>query len=197
MASRALTIGVPGAQLARVFGQMRGQVHGLIQQTATRARRSRLAVVAPAAESQPQSVAMRGTPEIYFTKQIDNSRLVRVVDPARSREMAQLISTLAICLCLVMLYAWQHFSSIEYGYRIESQRAQIESLTEVNRGLQLEQAALRDPERIDVLARRMGMGAARVGQVVPMEPQAPQPSSPVMAQMTPQAAPVAGSTITP
>jgi hypothetical protein len=188
MASRAITIGIPGAQLVRVFDQVRGQVHGLIQQTAMRARRSGLAVVAPApAKAEPRSVAMRGTPEIYFTKQIDNSRLVRVVDPARSREMAQLGCALLVFFCFVMLYAWQHFSAIEYGYRIESQRAQIESLSEINRGLQLEQAALRDPERIDLLARRMGMSAARVGQVVPMEPQAPQPSSPVMAQVTPVA----------
>ncbi len=193
MASRAITIGIPGAQLVRVFDQVRGQVHGLIQQTATRARRSGLAVVAPApAEAEPHSVAMRGTPEIYCTKQIDTSRLVRVVDPARSREMAQLGCALFVLFCFVMLYAWQHFSAIEYGYRIESQRAQIESLGEINRGLQLEQAALRDPERIDLLARRMGMSAARVGQVVPMEPQAAQPSSPVMAQVTP----VAGGSVT-
>ena len=190
MASRAISIGMPAAQLARVFSHVGDQVHGLIQQTATRARRSRLAVVAPAEEEQPQSVAMRGTPEIYFSKAIDNSRLVRVVDPARSREMGQLIIALAVFFCFAMLYAWQHFSAIEYGYRIEGERAQIESLSEINRGLQLERAALRDPERIDVLARRMGMMAPRVGQVVPMEPQAPQASAPVMAQVTTQAAPV-------
>src|SRR5215470_12213180 len=105
MASRAITIGMPGAQLARVFSHVGGQVQDLIQQTATRARRSRLAVVAPAEETQPQSVAMRGTPEIYFSKQIDNSRLVRVVDPARSREMGQLVCALAVFFCFVMIYA--------------------------------------------------------------------------------------------
>ena len=30
-----------------------------------------------------------GTPEIYFTKAIDNSRLVKVEDPRRAREMRQ------------------------------------------------------------------------------------------------------------
>ena len=191
MASRAISIGMPAAQLARVFSHVGGQVQDLIQQTATRARRSRLAVVAPAEGAPPQSVAMRGTPEIYFSKAIDNSRLVRVVDPARSREMGQLIIALAVFFCFAMLYAWQHFSAIEYGYRIEGERAQIESLSEINHGLQLERAALRDPERIDVLARRMGMMAPRVGQVVPMEPQAPLASAPVMAQVTPQSAPAA------
>jgi len=30
-----------------------------------------------------------GTPEVYFTKAIDNSRLVKVEDPRRVREMRQ------------------------------------------------------------------------------------------------------------
>ena len=86
-----------------------------------------------------------------------------------------------------MLYAWQHFNAIEYGYRIETQHAQIESLGEINRQLRLEQAALRDPERIDTLARRMGMSEPQVGQVVPMEPAELEPGAPVLAQVTPVA----------
>ena len=130
---------------------------------------------------------MRGTPEIYFSKQIDNSRLVKIADPVRSREMTQFACALGVLFCFAMLYAWQHFSAIEYGYRIETQHAQIESLGEINRQLRLEQAALRDPERIDTLARRMGMSEPQVGQVVPMEPAELEPGAPVLAQVTPVA----------
>ena len=41
-----------------------------------------------------------GTPEIYFRKSIDNSRLVKVEDPRREREM-RIFSAALVCLfCL-------------------------------------------------------------------------------------------------
>ena len=60
-----------------------------------------------------------GTPEIYFAKAIDNSRMVKVEDPARNREMKQFGTALAVLFILVFTYAWQHLRAIEYGYQIE------------------------------------------------------------------------------
>ncbi len=51
---------------------------------------------------------------------IDNSRLVKVEDPKRSREMRQFGLALGCLFLLVMTYTWQHFKAIEYGYKIES-----------------------------------------------------------------------------
>lgn len=110
-----------------------------------------------------------GTPEIFFQKQIDNSRLVKAADPRRTREMAQLFVAVACLFILSMVYALQHFSAIEYGYKIEAQKKQREEMIELNRGLRLEEASLRDPERIDVLARRMGLTAPQAGQVQHLE----------------------------
>lgn len=132
-------------------------------------------------QPEPMDVAMRGTPEIYFRKSIDNSRLVRIVDPRRTREMMQFAAACALLFLFAVLYVWQHFSAIEYGYHIQTARAQIESLAEENRQLTLEQAALRDPQRIDQLARNMGMIAPQVGQVVGLEPAA-EPSAPQIAR---------------
>jgi hypothetical protein len=122
-----------------------------------------------------------GTPEIYFTKSIDNSRLVKTSDPQRSREMRQFFASVACLFVLFMVYALQHFSAIEYGYKIEAQKKQREELIEANRALRLEEASLRDPERIDVLARRMGLASPRVGQVQRLEIQ-PDASEPMMAR---------------
>src|ERR1700745_366178 len=97
-----------------------------------------------------------GTPEIYFAKAIDNSRLVKVEDPRRSREMRQFGIALGCLFLLVFTYAWQHFKAIEYGYLIESSKREFSEKTELNRALRLEDASLRDPERIDLLARRIG-----------------------------------------
>lgn len=126
-----------------------------------------------------------GTPEVYFAKQIDNSRLVKVEDPKRGREMKHFGIALCCLFLLVMTYALQHFKAIEYGYKIESLKSQRDGLLEENRSLRLEDAYLRDPARIDGLARQMGLQSPQAGQVIRMDSAAPDSSSPVMASMTP------------
>ena len=121
-----------------------------------------------------------GTPEIYFYKAIDNSRLVKVEDPRRSREMKQFGVALACLFLLVMTYTWQHFKAIEYGYRVESLKTQRESLLDVNRALRLEEASLSSPERIDKLAREYGMQPPQAGQLIRMDSSADS-STPEMA----------------
>lgn len=124
-----------------------------------------------------------GTPEIYFAKAIDNSRLVKVEDPRRTRDMKQFGTALAVLFLLVFTYAWQHFKAIEYGYQIESAKRELSSLTEMNRALRLEDASLRDPERIDVMARRMGLVPPEPGQVIRMDSAAADAQAPVMASV--------------
>ena len=136
----------------------------------------------PAAQHRP---FWTGTPEIYFNKSIDNSRLVKVDDRRRNREMKQFGTALACLFLLVFTYAWQHFKAIEYGYQIESAKRQLNNLTEMNHALRLEHASLRDPERIDVMARRMGLVPPEPGQVVHMDNAAPDSAGPVMASATP------------
>jgi cell division protein FtsL len=127
------------------------------------------------------------TPEIFLQKRIDNSRMCRVGDPRRNREMAMFAAAMLALLIVVMVYAWQHFSAIEYGYRIEQLRAQRDTLIESNRALRLEEASLRDPERIDLLAKQMGLASPEAGQFVRLEPQL-DPGMPVLAQVAPAAA---------
>ena len=109
------------------------------------------------------------TPEVYFHKSIDNSRLVRVSDPRRRREIRMFSASVAALFLLLMFYAGQHFRAIEYGYRIEAQKAERDRLVELNRALKLQEASLRDPGRIDPLARQMGLGAPQPGQVVSLD----------------------------
>jgi cell division protein FtsL len=91
--------------------------------------------------------------------------------------------TLALLFLLVMMYGWQHFSSIEYGYKIEAVKAQCDQVTEANRTLRLEQASLRDPQRIDQMARSMGMQAPQAGQVQRLDSDGMASNSEVMARM--------------
>jgi len=124
-----------------------------------------------------------GTPEIYFHKAIDNSRLVKVEDPRRGREMRQFGIALSCLFLLVMTYAWQHFKAIEYGYQIESMKIERDGMAEMNRALRLEDASLRDPERIDVMARKLGLQSPQAGQVMRLDTSADS-GAPVMASIS-------------
>ena len=134
--------------------------------------------------AQQQRVRRGPTPEVFFAKRIDNSRLVKAADPQRVREMRSFASAMALLLALIMVYGWQHFSAIEYGYRIETEKQQMESLNEQNRQLRLTEAQLGDPARIDRMARQLGLQAPAPGQVVHPEI-IPDANQPVLAQASP------------
>lgn len=138
----------------------------------------------PTVFSSPNKSCWLGTPEIYFRKSIDNSRLVKVEDPRREREMKQFGLALCCLFLLVMGYAVQHFRAIEYGYKIEGLRSQREDLMNMNRALRLEEASLRDPERIDMMARKLGLQSPQPGQVQRMDG-ANDAAMPVMASVSP------------
>ncbi len=136
--------------------------------------------------AEPAAVQPRGmfigTPEIYFAKRIDNSRVIKITDPKRRREMVIFGITLSVLFLLAMVYVWQHFSAIEYGYKIEQLKAERDTIAETNRALSLEEASLKDPSRIDRLARELGMQRPVDGQWQPMENATNDQATPVMAK---------------
>lgn len=114
-----------------------------------------------------QRARRRGpTPEMFFAKHIDNSRIVKADDPERRREMRSFTIAMTMFFVLTMVYVWQHFSAIEIGYKIEAQKTQVEQMREVNRRLQLSEAQLSDPGRIDHIAKQLGLDAPMPGQVI-------------------------------
>jgi cell division protein FtsL len=135
-----------------------------------------------------QKRARRGpTPEVFFAKHIDNSRIVKADDPERRREMRSFAVTMSILFLLVMVYVWQHLSAIEIGYQIETQKQQMEQMREENRQLRLTEAQLTDPGRIDQIARQLGLDAPQPGQVV--RPDGSGAGVPVLAQAAAPALP--------
>jgi cell division protein FtsL len=136
-----------------------------------------------------QRRARRGpTPEVFFTKHIDNTRIVKADDPERRREMRTFAATMGLLFVLVMVYVWQHFSAIEVGYQIERQKTTVEQLAEENRQLRLTEAELSDPGRIDQIARQLGMDAPQPGQVI--RPDGSTVKGAVLAQAATPALPV-------
>jgi len=122
------------------------------------------------------------TPEFYFAKSFDNSRLVKAPDPVRARQMRVFCAAVAVLFSLVMVYGLQHFYAIESSYRVETEKQMLEQLREDNRQLKLTEAELTQPGRIDGLAQQLGLMAPQPGQVV--HPNMPVSSSaPTLAQV--------------
>jgi len=156
---------------------------GMNMMGATRTMRGRTQSVAErnSACFEEQRKNRRGpTPEVFFTKHIDNSRIVKADDPERRREMRTFTMVMSVLFLLVMVYVWQHFAAIEVGYHVESQKSQVEQLREESRQLRLAEAQLSDPGRIDRIAKQLGLDTPQPGQVV--RPDGGDPSAPVLAQ---------------
>jgi len=148
---------IPMAGQAAMFGTEMGRVSNPSQ---ARAQRNRELF-------DLQKRARRGpTPEVFFAKHIDNSRIVKADDPERRREMRTFTRIMSLLFVLVMVYVWQHFSAIEVGYQVETQKHQVAELQEQNRQLRLAEAQYSNPVRIDQIARQLGLEAAQPGQVV-------------------------------
>jgi cell division protein FtsL len=126
--------------------------------------------------------------EFFTVKQIDNSRLVRPMAPNRMRECARLVSLGGMIALCALLYAWQHFQTIQLRYQLESLRGERSQAAELNQELNLEVAGLRAPGRIDIIARRqLGLTVPMPGQVAPMD----LPPGAVLAEARPGDAPPA------
>jgi len=124
------------------------------------------------------------TPEFFFVKHFDNSRLVKAADPVRARQMRVFSAAVVVLATLIMVYGLQHFSAIETSYRVENEKQVLDQLREENRQLRLTQAELAQPARIDQMARRFGLASPEPGQVVNADLR-PASSAPTLAQVAP------------
>ena len=151
----------------------------------SRSSRTRTLTIADrnSALMETQRKGRRGpTPEVFFTKHIDNSRIVKADDPERRREMRTFTMVMGVLFMLVMVYVWQHFAAIEVGYHIETQKSQVEQLREDNRQLRLTEAQLSDPGRIDKIAKQLGLDTPQPGQIIRTE--GSDANAPVLARVS-------------
>jgi len=92
--------------------------------------------------------------EFRTVKRIDNSRLVRHVEPAKQRNLYRTAGLGGVVALFFLFYIFQHFKCIDLSFRLEDLKAQEAQAAALNSELKLEIANLRDPMRIDVIARK-------------------------------------------
>ena len=92
--------------------------------------------------------------EFHTVKRIDNSRLVRHAEPVRMQGFYRTACWGGMIAVFLMFYVHQHFRCIDLSFQLEDLKAQQTKMSALNSELRLEIEGLRDPRRIDVIARR-------------------------------------------
>jgi cell division protein FtsL len=118
---------------------------------------------------------MRDEGAFRLGKPIDNSRVVRQVDPRSRREILLLILLVCVLAAGLGLYAWpaleiRRASQAQALYDREKQR-----LIEENRKLRLEKAALENLRRVETIAKKeLGLRAPAPERSVVVEVDKPK-----------------------
>jgi cell division protein FtsL len=115
--------------------------------------------------------------QFHTVKRIDNSRLVRNVEPVRLRSYYRTAGLGAIIAACLMMYIYQHFQCIDLSFQLEDLKAKQSKSMALNSELRLEIEGLRDPRRIDVIARR------QLGLTQPMPTQVQEYDAPSGAEV--------------
>ena len=110
-------------------------------------------------------------------KSIDNSQVVREVDPRSSRDLWWLILLGALLVLGGVLYAWPHLQIRRAGKEAQELSREKERLLEENRKLRLEKATLENLRRVEVIASRdLGLLAPAPENTIVVEmPSTPAP----------------------
>jgi cell division protein FtsL len=115
--------------------------------------------------------------EFQTVKRIDNSRLVRHVEPVKLRNLYRTVALGGVVAAFFMLYIYQHFRCIDLSFQLEDLKAKQVEAASLNSSLKLEIAGLRNPMRIDVIARR------QLGLTEPLPTQVQEYDAPAGAEM--------------
>jgi hypothetical protein len=134
--------------------------------------------IAVAAERRPTTVTqadpfiLRALPndDIYFySKKIDNSRVVRQADPAARGECWSAVGAAGVLLMLGGSLIAPHAASVLAGYKLESLKIERQTLLNEKRDLEVKEAGLLSPQRLNELARARSLTSPRPDHVIHLD----------------------------
>jgi hypothetical protein len=125
------------------------------------------------AESDPFRLRAMPNDDIYFySKSIDNSRVVRQQDPSAKGECWSAVGAAAVLLMLGASIITPHVGSILAGYKLQALKQEQHSLLDQKRELEVREAALLSPVRLNELAKARNLTNPGSDQVIHLENQA-------------------------
>jgi cell division protein FtsL len=109
-------------------------------------------------------------PVVVVPKSIDNSQVVREVDPRSYRDLGLLLLLVTTLVGGLVLYAWPHVQLRDTALAKERLSRERERLVEENRKLLLEKASLENLRRVETIAERdLGFSAPPAERVIVVE----------------------------
>lgn len=105
----------------------------------------------------------------FYSKKIDNSRLVRQPDPRARGACWSAIGMACLVLALLTAVLAPGAANTLAGYKLEALRAEERRLLDQRRVLELREAELVSPGRLEALARGQNLVIPAAGQTVRLE----------------------------
>ena len=106
---------------------------------------------------------------LFYSKPIDNSRLVRAADPRARGACWSAVGAAALLLVLFAGTLAPNLACRLEGYRLEALKGEERRLLDERRTLELQEAELLSPDRLQQVAERQNLVAPRAGQVVHLD----------------------------
>ena len=122
--------------------------------------------------AQADPFALRALPndEIYFyAKKVDNSRIVRQADPAALGECWSAVGAAAVLLVLGASIIAPHVGSVLAGYKLEALKQERQALVNERRELEVKEAGLLSPARLNDLALARKLTSPAPDQVIHLD----------------------------
>jgi len=125
------------------------------------------------AESDPFRLRALPNDDIYFfSKRIDNSRVVRQQDPSAGGECWSAVGAAAVVLVLGASVIAPHVGSVLAGYKLEALKQERQTLLDQRRDLEVREASLLSPYRLHELAAARNLTSPAADQIIHLENQA-------------------------
>jgi hypothetical protein len=137
-------------------------------------RSNTMAAVSSSGIRESDPYAMRGLPNdnvFFYSKKIDNSRLVRQADPAASDECWSAVGAGALLLMLGVSIVAPHVAFVRAGYQLEAAKAERQTLLDQRRELEVREAGLLSPTRLNEIAKERNLTSPMSNQIVHLDGQ--------------------------
>ncbi|HVP44971.1 MAG TPA: hypothetical protein VMT32_00260 [Bryobacteraceae bacterium] len=133
-------------------------------------------VAAPRPAAQPADpYRLRALPNenvYFFSKSIDNTRLQKQKDPRAAKECWSAIGAFAALAILLAVALAPSVGGTFAGYQLQALKQEHQRLMDERSRLEVDEAALISPARLERLARAQRLLEPAPGQVVHLEPHA-------------------------
>ncbi len=124
-------------------------------------------------ETQDDLYALRALPNedvYFFVKDINNARVVRQANPRERHAAWKMVASGGAVAALLIGVLLPHAYTLLAGYKLQSLRAEQEVLLQQKSRLELEEASLLNPARLEELARRQSFTDPAPQRVIFLDP---------------------------